>query len=233
MEWKHLIQPSEQLHPKDCPLAAATQGIRAGVCQELPRGTRASNNPGSQGWDVFQLCWVVPGISACRLGRVAAGAAAAGCPHTNVPGPPVERAGHQGGSERHRDPSTLLLLVPPCPHPVPQSLGEATSHLPRCLEELVGEMLGEEGKHHVGASGISLKLLPQQEPLCQELGVRELQLPCKGWRLREDALCRPSWVLVLSAGLLVVSAAASGTDSSVQRPCSPLTQAVTCPNSSA
>lgn len=119
------------------------------------------------------------------------------------------------------------------PHPMSQSLGEATSHLPRCLEELVGEMLGKEGKHHVGASGISLKLVPQQEPLCQELGVRELQLPCKGWRLREDAQCPPSRALVLSAGLLVVSAAASGTDSSAQRPCSPLTQAVTCPSSSA
>lgn len=70
---------------------------------------------------------------------------------------------------------------------MPQCLGKAASHLPRCLEELVGEMLGEEGKHHVGASRISFKLLPQQEPLRQELGVRELQLPCKGWRLRADA----------------------------------------------
>lgn len=98
-----------------------------------------------------------------------------------------------------RAPVTPSLPLPPCPHPMPQGLGEAASHLPRCLEELVGEMLGKEGKHHVGASGISFKLLPQQEPLCQELGVGELQLACEGWRLRADAQCRPRWVLVLSA----------------------------------
>lgn len=32
---KHLLL-SEQLHPKDWPLASTTQGIRAGVSQELP-----------------------------------------------------------------------------------------------------------------------------------------------------------------------------------------------------
>lgn len=89
------------------------------------------------------------------------------------------------------------------PHPVPQRLGEAASHLPGCLEELMGEMLGEEGKHQVGALGISFELPPQQEPLCQELGVRELLLPCKGWRLRADALRQPSRVPVLAMGLLV------------------------------
>lgn len=99
---------------------------------------------------------------------------------------------------------------------MPQRLGEAASHLPRRLEELVGEMLGEEGKHQVGALGIGFKLLPQQEPLCQDLRVGELLLPCKGWRLRADALCRPGWVPVLAAGLsssVAVSAAAPGTDS--------------------
>lgn len=67
------------------------------------------------------------------------------------------------------------------PHPVPQRLGEAAPHLPGRLEELVGEMLGEEGKHQVGAPGIGFKLVPQQEPLRQELGVGELPLPCGGW----------------------------------------------------
>lgn len=68
----------------------------------------------------------------------------------------------------------------------------------------MGEMLGEEGKHQVGALGISFELPPQQEPLCQELGVRELLLPCKGWRLRADALRQPSGVPVLAMGLLVL-----------------------------
>lgn len=68
----------------------------------------------------------------------------------------------------------------PCPHPVPQRLGETTSHLPGGLEELVGEMLSEEGKHQVGAPGVSFKFVPQQEALSQQLGIGELLLPCGG-----------------------------------------------------
>jgi len=94
--------------------------------------------------------------------------------------------GIKAAPKGHAHPGPLLAPCVPLrpPHPVPQRLGEATTHLPRRLEELVGEMLGEEGKHQVGASRISFKLLPQQEPLRQELGVGELLLPCEGWRLR-------------------------------------------------
>lgn len=63
---------------------------------------------------------------------------------------------------------------------MPQCLGETASHLSRGLEELVGEMLGEEGKHQVGAPGVSFKFVPQQEALSQQLGVGELLLPCGG-----------------------------------------------------
>lgn len=132
-------------------------------------------------------------------------------------------------------PACLCAPHSGAPHPMRQRLGEATSHLPGRLEELVGEMLGEEGKHQVGALGIGFKLLPQQEPLCQELGVGELLLPCEGWRLKAGAPYRPSPVLVLAAELSVsaaASAAAPGTDSSAQTPYTPLTQAATCPSSS-
>lgn len=77
-------------------------------------------------------------------------------------------------------PSPVPTALASRPHPMPQRLGEASPHLPGRLEELVGEMLGEEGKHQVGAPGIGFELVPQQEPLRQELGVGELPLPCGG-----------------------------------------------------
>ena len=43
---------------------------------------------------------------------------------------------------------------------MPQSLGKAQSHSIVGLEELVGEMLGKEGKHQVGPLWIWLKLCP-------------------------------------------------------------------------
>lgn len=46
-------------------------------------------------------------------------------------------------------------------HPVAQRLGEARTHLARSLEELVGEVLGKEGKHEVGALGVRYELPPE------------------------------------------------------------------------
>ena len=42
-----------------------------------------------------------------------------------------------------------------------QRLGEARTHLARSLEELVGEVLGKEGKHEVGALGVRYELPPE------------------------------------------------------------------------
>lgn len=68
------------------------------------------------------------------------------------------------------------------PHPMPQGLGESRPHLARSLEELVGKMLGKEGKHEVGALGVRYELSPQQETLAQELSVWQLLLPWVGRR---------------------------------------------------
>lgn len=75
---------------------------------------------------------VTPGISASHLWRVAAGAAAAGCPHTSARGPPAKKAQHQGCSERpfaHGSPSSLPAC-PPLQHPSPHAPAPWWSRVP-------------------------------------------------------------------------------------------------------
>lgn len=71
-------------------------------------------------------------------------------------------------------------MSPPHTHSVAQGLGEARTHLPRGLEELVGEMLCKEGKHEVGPLRGGDELPPQQQSLGQELNIRQLLLPWLG-----------------------------------------------------
>lgn len=64
-----------------------------------------------------------------------------------------------------------------------QGLGEASTHLARSFEELVGEVLGKEGKHEVGTLGVRYELLPEQEATAQELGIWQLLLSWLGrWK---------------------------------------------------
>lgn len=65
-----------------------------------------------------------------------------------------------------------------------QGLGEARTHLASSFEELVGEVLCEEGKHEVGTLGVRYELLPEQEATAQELGIWQLLLP---WLRREKS----------------------------------------------
>lgn len=53
-----------------------------------------------------------------------------------------------------------------------QSLGEAQTHAVVGLEELVGEVLREEGKHDVAALGVRPERSPLQQSLNQQLRVR-------------------------------------------------------------
>ena len=60
-----------------------------------------------------------------------------------------------------------------------QRPGESMAHLPRCLEELVREVLGEEGKHQVGTLRVRVEGLPEEKALCYQPGLRELQRSCR------------------------------------------------------
>lgn len=62
-------------------------------------------------------------------------------------------------------------------HPVAQRLGEARTHLARSFEELMGEVLGKEGKHEVGALRVGDELPPEQEATTQKLRIWQLLLP--------------------------------------------------------
>lgn len=54
-----------------------------------------------------------------------------------------------------------------------QSLGETQTHAVVGLEKLVGEVLSKEGKHEVGALGVTPERSPLQQPLNQQLRVRQ------------------------------------------------------------
>lgn len=80
-----------------------------------------------------------------------------------------------------------------------QGLGEARTHLASSFEELVGEVLCEEGKHEVGTLGVRYELLPEQEATAQELGIWQLLLP---WlERRKRAVAAASLHLLQGLGL--------------------------------
>ena len=58
------------------------------------------------------------------------------------------------------------------------SLGEGRPLLHVRFEELVCEVLGEEGEHQAGALGVWDEVLPDEQLLCQHLDIRQLFLPC-------------------------------------------------------
>lgn len=66
-----------------------------------------------------------------------------------------------------------------------ESLGEAQAHAVVGLEELVGEVLREEGKHEVGALGVRPERSPLQQPLNQQLRVRQFCLAWRGKKKKE------------------------------------------------
>lgn len=72
-----------------------------------------------------------------------------------------------------------LLPAGKATDPVVQSLGEAQTHAVVGLEELVGEVLREEGKHEVGALGVRPERSPLQQSLNQQLRVRQFFLALK------------------------------------------------------
>lgn len=57
-----------------------------------------------------------------------------------------------------------------------QSLSVAQSHTIICLEELVGEVLRKECKHEVGTLGVRSELPSLQQPVNQQLRVRQPSL---------------------------------------------------------
>lgn len=61
------------------------------------------------------------------------------------------------------------------------SFGEGWPFLKIRLEELVGEMLGEEGEHQIGALGIGDELSSQQNLLYNKLGIGK---DSSSWRER-------------------------------------------------
>lgn len=58
-------------------------------------------------------------------------------------------------------------------YPMSQSLGEATFNVMVCLEKLVGEVLGHEGKHQVGSLGVWPKFGSFKETLSQLFRIRK------------------------------------------------------------
>lgn len=58
-----------------------------------------------------------------------------------------------------------------------KSLSEAHAHAVVGLKELVGEVLGEEGEHEVGALRVGSERSPLQQPLHQQLRVRQPSSP--------------------------------------------------------
>lgn len=70
----------------------------------------------------------------------------------------------------------VLVLSSVCTHPVALGFSEGRPHLLVRFEELVGEVLGKEGKHQTGALRVWDKLPPDQELLCQHLSIRQLLL---------------------------------------------------------
>lgn len=61
-----------------------------------------------------------------------------------------------------------------------QSLSVAQAHAIVGLKELVGEMLCEEGEHEVGALGVGSERPSLQQPLNQQLRVRQSSRAWKG-----------------------------------------------------
>lgn len=48
-----------------------------------------------------------------------------------------------------------------------------------CLEKLVGEVLGHEGKHQIGSLRVWPKLLSFKKPLSQHFGIRKNRFTCR------------------------------------------------------
>lgn len=57
-----------------------------------------------------------------------------------------------------------------------ESLGETHTHAIVGLKELVGEVLCKEGEHEVGALGVRSKCPSLQQPVNQQLRVRQPSL---------------------------------------------------------
>lgn len=49
-----------------------------------------------------------------------------------------------------------------------------------CLEKLMSEVLGHEGKHQIGSLGVRPELLSLKEPLSQHFRIRKDRFACRG-----------------------------------------------------
>lgn len=49
-----------------------------------------------------------------------------------------------------------------------------------CLEKLMGEVLGHEGKHQIGSLRVRPELLSLKKPLSQNVGLRKNGFACRG-----------------------------------------------------
>ena len=58
-------------------------------------------------------------------------------------------------------------------YPMGQGAGKGGAHPVVGLEELVGEVLGEEGEHQIGSLRVRPELLPDEEARDQLAGVRQ------------------------------------------------------------
>lgn len=64
--------------------------------------------------------------------------------------------------------------------PMSESLGKAALDFMVCLEKLVGEVLGHEGKHQIGSLRVWPERLSLEKPLSQNLGIRKNRFACRG-----------------------------------------------------
>jgi len=72
----------------------------------------------------------------------------------------------------------MMMILFFCSYPVSLSEDEGRPLLHVGFEELMCEVLGEEGEHEIGALRIRHKLPPCQQLLSQHLDVREHFLSC-------------------------------------------------------
>lgn len=71
-----------------------------------------------------------------------------------------------------------------------------------CLEKLMGEVLGHEGKHQIGSLWVRPELLSLKKPLSQNFRIRENRFACRGRRTSEVCIISHAAGLSVNACLV-------------------------------
>lgn len=82
------------------------------------------------------------------------------------------------------------------------SLGESSFGFMVCLKELMGEVLGHEGKHQIGSLGVRPELLSLKKPLSQNFRIRKNRFACRGRIIREVCIISPTAGLSVNASVV-------------------------------